>query len=152
MRAEHGAQLETVRLARDQVLHEKGAIAEELAALKADALNFAEQKRLLLEAQEVLKKEFENAGNRVLEKAQETFLARAQERFAQSEKANAERNQHLLAPVGQRLQSYEEQVAGLEKQRSDAFSQLYGQLNLLREGQERVRAEAQVGVSKIPER
>jgi len=143
VRAEHAAQLETVRLARDQVLHEKGALAEELARLNADAENFAKRERLLLEAQEALKKEFENAGNRVLEKAQETFLARAQERFTQSENANAERIANLLAPVGQRLQCYEEQVAGLEKQRSDAFSQLYGQLNLLREGQERVRAEAQ---------
>jgi len=142
-RAEHAAQLETVRLARDQVLHEKSAIAEELAALKADAANFAEQKRLLLEAQEVLRKEFENAGNRVLEKAQETFLQRASERFAESEKVNAERISTLLAPVGQRLKTYEEQVAGLEAKRVDAFGQLFGQIEALRAGQEQVRAEAQ---------
>ena len=142
-RAEHAAQLETVRLARDQVLHEKSAIAEELAALKADAANFAEQKRLLLEAQEVLRKEFENAGNRVLEKAQETFLQRANERFAESEKVNAERISTLLAPVGQRLKTYEEQVAGLEAKRVDAFGQLFGQIEALRAGQEQVRAEAQ---------
>jgi len=143
LRTEHAAQLETVRLARDQVLHEKGAIAEELAALKADADNFAKRERLLVEAQEMLKKEFENAGNRVLEKAQETFLARAQDRFTESEKANAERIAAVLAPVGQRLQRYEEQVAGLEAKRVDAFGQLFGQIEALRAGQEQVRAEAQ---------
>jgi len=143
LRTEHAAQLETVRLARDQVLHEKGAIAEELAALKADADNFAKRERLLIEAQEMLKKEFENAGNRVLEKAQETFLARAQDRFTESEKANAERIAAVLAPVGQRLQRYEEQVAGLEAKRVDAFGQLFGQIEALRAGQEQVRAEAQ---------
>jgi DNA recombination protein RmuC len=143
VRSEHTAQLETVRLARDQVLHEKAGIAADLSALKADAANFAEQKRLLLEAQEALRKEFENAGNRVLEKAQETFLARAQDRFAQSEKANAERIAAVLAPVGQRLQRYEEQVAGLEAKRVDAFGQLFGQIEALRAGQEQVRAEAQ---------
>ncbi|HET9630442.1 MAG TPA: DNA recombination protein RmuC, partial [Novosphingobium sp.] len=143
VRTEHAAQLETVRAARDQVLHEKADLTAELAALKADAANFEEQKRLLIEAQEALRKEFENAGNRVLEKAQETFLARAHERFTQSEKANAERIANLLAPVGQRLQSYEEQVAGLEAKRVDAFGQLFGQIEALRAGQEQVRAEAQ---------
>lgn len=143
VRAEHAGQLETVRLARDQVLHEKAAIQAELAAFRADAENFEKQQRLLLEAKEALTKEFENAGNKVLEKAQETFLARAHERFTQSEKANAERIANLLAPVGQRLKTYEEQVAGLEAKRVDAFGQLFGQIEALREGQERVRAEAQ---------
>jgi len=142
-RADHAAQLETVRAARDQVLHEKAAIQADLAAFKADAENFEKQQRLLLEAQEALKREFENAGNKVLEKAQETFLARAQDRFAQSEKAQAERIAAVLAPVGQRLQRYEEQVAGLEAKRVDAFGQLFGQIEALRAGQEQVRREAQ---------
>ena len=119
------------------------ALSAEVSTLKANAAHFEEQKRLMLEAQEALRKEFENAGNRVLERAQEVFLRNAQQQFAQSEEKNAQRIQHLLQPVGERLKSYEDQVAGLEKQRSDAFSQLYGQLNELREGQERVRAEAQ---------
>ena len=58
------------------------ALRAELATLKANAAHFDEQKRLLLEAQEVLKKEFEAAGAKVLEGAQEAFLRRAQERFA----------------------------------------------------------------------
>ena len=132
-------------LARElaQVREDREAIRAELATLKANAAHFDEQKRLLLEAQESLRKEFENAGNKVLERAQETFLARAQERFVQSEETNAERIRTLLAPVGERLKSYEEQVATLEKQRVDAFGQLAGVIEGLRTGQEEVRREAQ---------
>ena len=132
-------------LAREltRVREDREAIRAELATLKANALHFEEQKRLLIEAQEGLKKEFENAGNKVLERAQETFLARAGERFAQSEEKSAERIRTLLAPVGERLKSYEDQVATLEKQRVDAFGQLTGVIEGLRAGQEEVRREAQ---------
>jgi DNA recombination protein RmuC len=125
-----------------QAIAELGEARIELATLKANAENFDEQKRLLLQAQESLRKEFENAGNRVLEKAQEAFLNRAQERFTQSEEKSAERLQTLLAPVGERLKSYEEQVAALESKRVDAFGQLHGQIEAIRAGQEEVRKEA----------
>lgn len=117
-------------------------VGTELATLKANAAHFEEQKRLLLEAQEGLKKEFENAGAKVLERAQEAFLNRANERLAVSEAKSAEQIKALLAPVDQRLKSYEEQVQGLEKQRVDAFGQLTGLIQSMRDGQEAVRAEA----------
>ncbi|HKX78144.1 MAG TPA: DNA recombination protein RmuC [Novosphingobium sp.] len=121
---------------------QREAVRAELATLKANAAHFDEQKRLLMDAQEALKKEFENAGNRVLEQAQASFLSRANARFEESEKASAERLRTLLAPVGERLKSYEEQVSTLEKQRIDAFGQLTGQIEAMRAGQEQVRAEA----------
>ncbi len=127
----------------EEARREQVRLSSEIATLRANAAHFEEQKRLMLEAQESLRREFENAGNRVLEKAQETFLARAHERFSESEKASAERIATLLAPVGQRLKSYEEQVAGLEAKRVDAFGQLFGQIEALRAGQEQVRREAQ---------
>ncbi|HEX5643996.1 MAG TPA: DNA recombination protein RmuC, partial [Erythrobacter sp.] len=68
---------------------------------------------------------------------------RAQARFEESEKASAERLNTLLAPVGQRLKSYEEQVAAMEAKRVDAFGQLTGLIQSMREGQEQVRREAQ---------
>ncbi len=64
-----------------QVRDDREGLRAELERLKADAENFSEQKRLLIEAQETLRKEFENAGNKVLERAQEAFLTRAQARF-----------------------------------------------------------------------
>lgn len=133
-------------LAREELARiraDRDAARAELERLKADAENFAEQKRLLVEAQEALRKEFENAGNKVLEKAQEAFLNRAHARFEESEKTSAERLKALLAPVDQRLKSYEEQVSKLEKDRVDAFGNLAGIIEEMRKGQEDVKREAQ---------
>ncbi|MFN3864316.1 MAG: DNA recombination protein RmuC, partial [Erythrobacter sp.] len=130
----------------DAVQAERTDLAQRLAALESASTErekaFAEQRQALLAAQESLKKEFENAGSRVLEQAQKAFLDRAHARFEESEKTSAERLKSLLAPVDQRLRSYEEQVQNLEKQRVDAFGQLFGQIEALRVGQEAVRAEA----------
>lgn len=114
----------------------------ELATLKANAIHLEEQKRLLLDAQEALRKEFEAAGNRVLASAQDTFLKRAEARFEESQKASAERLSTILAPVGERLKSYEAQVQALEAKRVDAFGQLTGQIEAMKLGAEQVRAEA----------
>ena len=121
---------------------DREALRAELARLKANAAHFEEQKRLLIDAQSSLRKEFEAAGAKVLESAQAALLARAQERFTQSEEKNEARIKALLEPVGQRLASYEAQVGKLEKERVDAFGQLGGLIQSLREGQEAVRTEA----------
>ena len=114
----------------------------DLARLSANAAHFEEQKATLIAAQDSLKKEFEASGAKILAAAQETFLARATERFGHSEAKQAEHLKALLAPVDARLKSYEEQVGSLEKQRVDAFGQLFGQIEAMRVGQESVRAEA----------
>ncbi|WP_374411578.1 DNA recombination protein RmuC [Novosphingobium colocasiae] len=134
-RLDHAAQVEALRTEQRQ-------LASELATLREKTANFDEQKRLLIEAQEALRKEFENAGAKVLEGAQEAFLRRADARFTETEKANAERLRTLLAPVGERLKSYEEQVTALEAKRVDSFGQLTGLIQSMREGQEKVREEA----------
>jgi DNA recombination protein RmuC len=134
-RRDHAATVDALR-------REQTALAAEIAALKTDSANFADRERLMLEAQGALKKEFEAAGAKVLEGAQEAFLRRAQARFEESEKTNAERIRTLLEPVGQRLSSYEEQVSKLEKERVDAFGNLAGLIQSMRDGQEQVRAEA----------
>ncbi len=110
--------------------------------LAANAASFAEQKAGLLTAQASLKAEFEAAGAKILGQAQEALLNRAQERFSQSEEKNEARIKALLEPVGQRLASYEAQVGKLERERVDAFGQLGGLIQSLREGQEQVRVEA----------
>jgi DNA recombination protein RmuC len=125
-----------------EVRESRERLAADLATLRANAEHFEEQKRLLIEAQEAMKKEFEAAGNRVLATAQDAFLKRAQERLAVSEEKSTEQIKALLAPVDARLKSYEEQVTTLEKQRVDAFGQLTGLIQSMREGQEQVKAEA----------
>ena len=126
----------------DTARREREGLRAELATLKANAAHFEEQRQLLLQSQEQLRKEFEIAGAKVLASAQETFLARANERFEHSEKANKEAIAAVLQPVGARLESYEKQVAALEKQRADAFGNLNGVIEELRKGQEAVRSEA----------
>jgi DNA recombination protein RmuC len=125
-----------------QAVKELGDASIRVATLEANERHFDEQKAALIAAQDSLKKEFEAAGARVLARAQETLMASAEQRFAHSEEKSAERIKALLAPVDQRLKSYEEQVTQLEKSRVDAFGQLAGLIQSLREGQEQVRAEA----------
>ena len=125
-----------------RAIKELGEASIRVATLEANAANFDEQKRLLLEAQDGLKKEFEAAGAKILGQAQEVLLERARQRFAESEEKSAERLKALLAPVDQRLKSYEEQVTALEKQRVEGFSQLAGVIEEVRKGQEEVKREA----------
>jgi DNA recombination protein RmuC len=144
---ERAAQADGLAARLDAVQTERAALAERLAALESAAAErekaFAEQKASLLSAQESLKKEFENAGSRVLEQAQKAFLERADARFRQSEEAGEAKIKALLSPVGEKLASYEKQVADLEAKRTDAFGQLAGLIQSMKEGQEQVRREAQ---------
>ncbi|QUL36489.1 DNA recombination protein RmuC [Erythrobacter sp. JK5] len=127
----------------DALAGELDRTREENAAFRAERAGFAEQKKLLEESRDKLLKEFENTGAAVLSKAQEAFLRRADERFKQSEEAGEQKIKALLSPVGERLEKYEKQVETLEKQRVDAFGQLNGLIQSMREGQEEVRREAQ---------
>ncbi|MBV7259410.1 DNA recombination protein RmuC [Erythrobacter crassostreae] len=127
----------------DALAAELETAREQNAAFKAERAGFAEQKKLLEESRDKLLKEFENTGAQVLGKAQEAFLRRADERFKQSEETGEQKIKALLNPVGERLAKYEQQVETLEKQRVDAFGQLNGLIQSMREGQEEVRREAQ---------
>ncbi|QIG53430.1 DNA recombination protein RmuC [Altererythrobacter sp. BO-6] len=127
----------------------KRAIAElgeariEVATLKANASNFDKQMGQMREAREEMLAQFKALGSEVLSRSQEEFLKRAEERLGHSEKASEEKLKALLAPVGDRLKSYEEQVKALEEKRVDAFGQLAGVIEQMRQGQEQVRREAQ---------
>jgi DNA recombination protein RmuC len=127
----------------DELSEQLEAARAENAQFRAERAGFAEQKRLLEESRSNLLKEFENTGAAVLGKAQEAFLRRAEERLGHSEKASEEKLKALLAPVGDRLASYEKQVADLEAKRTDAFGQLTGVIEEMRKGQEDIRREAQ---------
>ncbi len=139
---ERASRVDTLERELSEVRAGHQRLTAEVATLRAGAAHHDEQKRLLLEAQDGLRREFEAAGAKVLEGAQEAFLRRAQARFEESEKTSAERLGTLLAPVGERLASYERQVGELEAKRVDAFGQLNGQIDAIRAGQESVRAEA----------
>lgn len=129
-----------------QAIAELGRSQIENAGLKAtlnsNTENFDKQIALMQQAREEMLAQFRATGGEVLAKAQERFLETAKERFGHSEKASEEKIKELLAPVGQRLKSYEDQVERLEKQRIDAFGNLSGLIESMRKGQDEVRAEA----------
>jgi DNA recombination protein RmuC len=139
---ERALRMETVEAELAAIRAERHALGAELATLKEKTANFDEQKRLLVEAREELLTQFKAAGGEVLGRAQEEFLRAASERFGNAEKSNKEAVANLLKPVSERLRSYEEQVAALEKARVDSFGQLTGLIQSMRDGQEQVRAEA----------
>jgi DNA recombination protein RmuC len=126
-----------------QAIAELGQARIEIATLTANAANFDKQIAQLNEARAELLTQFKAAGSEVLSKAQEEFLKRADEKFGGAEKANKEAVAALLEPVNQRLRSYEEQVRALESRRVDAFGQLTGLIQSMRDGQEAVRSAAQ---------
>ena len=110
--------------------------------LKANAENFDKQIAQLNQAREDLIAQFKAAGGEVLSKAQEEFLKRAEEKFGHAEKTNKEAVAALLEPVNQRLKRYEDHVEALETKRQDAFGQLTGLIQSMREGQDAVRTAA----------
>lgn len=125
-----------------QAVAELGQARIELATLRANAENFDKQIAQLNQAREDLIAQFKAAGGEVLSKAQEEFLKRAEEKFGHAEKTNKEAVAALLEPVNQRLKRYEDQVEALETKRQDAFGQLTGLIQSMREGQEAVRTAA----------
>jgi DNA recombination protein RmuC len=140
---------EAERAAGDKETEFKRAIAElgeariEVATLKANAASFDQQIAAMKEAREEMLAQFKAVGGEVLSRSQEEFLKRAEERLGHSEKASEEKLKALLSPVGEKLANYERQVADLEAKRTDAFGQLAGLIQSMKEGQEQVRREAQ---------
>lgn len=141
--------IEAEKTAGEQETEFKRAIAElgqariEVATLQANAANFDKQIATMKEAREEMLAQFKAVGGEVLSRSQEEFLKRAEERLGHSEKASEEKLRALLAPVGERLKSYEDQVKVLEEKRVDAFGQLAGVIEQMRQGQEQIRREAQ---------
>ena len=119
------------------------------ATLAAREQSVDDQKAALAEAKELLSAQFGEIGQVMLDKAQAAFLQRADERFNQAGDKNEERLKSLLAPVGDRLKAYEEQVGKIEKERSEAYGTLTSLIDQMRTGQERVSTETAKLVSSL---
>ena len=126
----------------DTLRTEREAMQAELASYKANVANHDKQMEQLLEAKEALSAQFSEVGAKLLGEAQSRFLQRANERFDQAEEKHEQKIKSLLAPVGERLKSYEDQVSKVEKERQEAYGNLSGLIEQMRAGQERVQTEA----------
>jgi DNA recombination protein RmuC len=135
-----------LRAMLDEVVQEREAAKDRLARLETSLAErergFDEQLRAVSEAKDVLAAQFGEIGQKLLGEAQQAFLQRADERFHQAGEKNEERLKSLLAPVGERLKAYEEQVGRIEKERTEAYGSLTGLIEQMRQGQERVQSEA----------
>ena len=139
-------QAEALEIERNDERTKRLALSERLAQVETSQAErekaHEEQVRTLKQAREELTNQFKAAGAEVLRQNQEAFLARAEQRFKQSEEAGEAKIKALLNPVGEKLANYEKQVNELEAKRTDAFGQLHGLIQSMREGQEEVRREA----------
>ncbi len=141
--AETTAQL---RIMLNEVVEERDGAKDRLARLETSLeereRSFDDQVHVLGQAKEMLSAQFGEIGQKLLGEAQAAFLNRADERFNQAGEKNEERLKQLLAPVGERLKAYEEQVGRIEKDRTEAYGALTGLIDQMRAGQDRVQTEA----------
>ena len=133
------ADADIVRQARDAVERERNQAMQDLASLRAqgDERDAAHARQL-----ESLNAQFAAVAAKTLEAAQTNFLERADARFRQSEETAGQNLKSLLQPVSDRLSRYEEAVGKVESERKGAFSELKGQIEQMRLGQEKVSSEA----------
>jgi DNA recombination protein RmuC len=144
---------DSLRLMLDGVTAERDAARIEVARLESTIVererSFEQQKAVLAQAKDILSAQFGEIGQKLLGEAQAAFLQRADERFNQAGDKNEERLKQLLAPVGDRLKAYEEQVGKIEKDRSEAYGTLTSLIDQMRTGQERVSTETAKLVSSL---
>jgi DNA recombination protein RmuC len=151
---------ESLRLQLDGVVRERDSGVQELTDLRsrhseAQATlaglqagqrererGFEQQIASLEKAKETLVVQFREIGDKLLEKAQTDFLAKADDRLAKADKEQSAKLQALLQPVETTLKRYEEGLQRVEKERVDSYAGLREQVELVRAGQGQVRDEA----------
>ena len=104
----HARSIETLR-------REHGDLAARYAAMVASQ---AERDRSHQQQLDGLESKFAEVGGKLLESAQTQFLARADQRFKESEATSGNNLKALLQPVHERLQKYEETVIKVERERA----------------------------------
>lgn len=129
----------------EQVQAEREAALRELAALKSDAQAraqaFEQQIVALTQAKEQLSAQFSEIGGRLLHQAQNQFLERADQRFAQANEKSEAQLRTLLNPVETTLKRYEEGLARVEKDRVGSYAELREAVAQVQQGQGQVREE-----------
>ena len=144
---------DSLRLQLDGVREERDVHARSIETLRREHGDLAARHAAMVASQEErdrshqqqldgLESKFAEVGGKLLESAQTQFLARADQRFKESEATSGNNLKALLQPVHERLQKYEETVIKVESERKDAFGLLSGHIEAMKSGTERVSAEA----------
>ncbi|MEA1071358.1 DNA recombination protein RmuC [Sphingomonas sp. LY29] len=132
MRADHEAAISSIRASHlDLTARHSALVAAQ------DERDQAHQKQL-----DALETKFAEVGGQMLERAEKKFLERADQRFKESEATSGSNLKALLQPVHERLKRYEEVVGKVEEDRRKDFGLLTGHIEAMKNGTERVSAEA----------
>lgn len=115
--SERAAQVEQVRAALASVTAERDEALRSKASLEADVRNFDERMADLRKSRDELVTQFREVGDKLLAKAHEDFLAKADDRLAKADKEHTAKLQTLLQPVETTLKRYEEGLQRVEKER-----------------------------------
>jgi DNA recombination protein RmuC len=137
------ARAEQLQKLLDAVTAERDEAMRGKAALEADARNFDARMTELREAKDMLVVQFREIGDKLLEKAQQDFLAKADDRIAKADKEQSTKLQSLLQPVEATLKRYEEGLQRVEKERVGSYEALQLAVSQLVQGNDQVRKETQ---------
>lgn len=155
-RAQHAnllAMRDALREERDGARSEHQQASGECARLSAQIAQLTTAAEKEREANEMLiaelraireqqRVELKQVAQEALDQAQQKFLARAQERFVESETSAKQAIGQLLQPVHERLARYEDIVGKVEAERRDAFGNLAGQIEAMRADAKAVSSQA----------
>ena len=115
------SEADLARHAHDAVEQERDEFMQEVARLTAQT---AERDAAHARAMQALDAQFAVAAAKALEAAQAQFLARADDRFRQSEEATGQNLKSLLQPVEATLKRYEDNLGRIEKEREGSYREL----------------------------
>ncbi len=141
-----GAEERLLRLAEvEQLLEQRTSERDEArrakAGLETEVKSFEERLADLRKSRDELITQFRDVGDKLLEKAQTDFLAKADERLSKADRESQAKLQTLLQPVSDTLKRYEEGLQRVEAERKDSYGELRGVLGELRKDQGQVRDE-----------
>jgi DNA recombination protein RmuC len=111
------------------------------AGLETEVKSFEERLADLRKSRDELTVQFRDVGDKLLEKAQVDFLAKADERLSKADRESQAKLQTLLQPVSDTLKRYEEGLQRVEAERKDSYGELRGVLGELRKDNGQVRDE-----------
>jgi len=141
-----GAEERLARLAEaerllDQRTAERDDARRAKAGLETEVKSFEDRLADLRKSRDELITQFRDVGDKLLEKAQTDFLAKADERLHKADRESQAKLQTLLQPVSDTLKRYEEGLQRVEAERKDSYGELRGVLGELRKDNGQVRDE-----------
>ena len=138
---QQAAELPALRAANEALRGERYAARLEVADLRARSEGADARLAEFVAAREAMVGQFRETAAGLLGEAQAEFLARAGDRFGEEGKANEARLKALLQPVEATLKRYEDNLAGVEKEREGSYRELREAVKTLHHGHTQVRDE-----------